>query len=84
METDDEAKGGVHFISDKLSTSRRGVPDCGQESFYVGSDSAEEDCSVCLQEADHKKERPAVQMQPGKQAHIACFMKHDEDAKKSN
>ena len=31
-----------------------------------------------------KKERPAVQMQPGKQAHMECWMKHDQDAKKPN
>ena len=30
------------------------------------------------------KQRPAVRMQPGKEAHMECFVKREKDASKPN
>jgi len=31
-----------------------------------------------------RKQQPSVQMQPGKEAHMECFAKHEKDASKPN
>ena len=31
-----------------------------------------------------KKQRPAVTIRPGKEAHMDCFLQHETDAKKPN
>ena len=31
-----------------------------------------------------QEQRPAVRMQPGKEAHMECFVKHEKDAAKAN
>ncbi|HVN20062.1 MAG TPA: hypothetical protein VMU05_14850 [Dongiaceae bacterium] len=31
-----------------------------------------------------KEQRPAVRMQPGKEAHMECFVNHEKDASKPN
>ncbi len=42
--------------------------------------------SICVfcHKAITQQQRPAVQMQPGKEAHVDCWTKHEEDAAKPN
>ncbi len=42
--------------------------------------------SVCVfcKKPITKEQRPAVTMGPGREAHMECFVKHDQDAKKPN
>ncbi len=42
--------------------------------------------SVCVfcKKPITKEQRPAVTMGPGREAHMECFMKHEQDARKPN
>lgn len=40
-------------------------------------------CAICGKPIT-KAQRPSVRMQPGKEAHIECFVKREKDAGKPN
>jgi hypothetical protein len=40
-------------------------------------------CVICKKPIT-KAQRPSVRMQPGKEAHMECFVKREQDARKPN